>query len=85
MVEAIIDGQIARHRGLLEAGGQTVTVVEQRVKAADDQMRHGQAGEIGKDRCRAPVGLLVRPFEIGLPDPAHLGLRQPGALTEALP
>src|SRR5437870_5375804 len=36
VVEAVIDGQIAPHSGLLEAGSQTMAVVEQRVEAADD-------------------------------------------------
>src|ERR1700730_16191814 len=85
VVEAVIDGQIAGHSGLLEARSQTMAVVEQRVEAADDQMRRRQAGEIGEDRRGAPVALRVRPFEIGFPDPALLRLRQPGTLTETLP
>src|SRR5438105_4888125 len=75
VVEAVIDGQTARHSGLLEAGSQTMAVVEQRVEAADNQMRRRQAREIGEDRHRAPVAALLRPFEIGLPYPTHLGLR----------
>src|SRR6266446_3663247 len=59
VVEAVIDGQLVGHSGFLEAGGQTVAVIEQRVEAADDQMRRRQAGEIGEDRHRATVGALV--------------------------
>ena len=85
MVDAVIDGELARHTRLFEACGQKVAVVEQRVEAADDQMRRRQARRVGEDWRRAPVAVLLRPFEIGLPDPAHLGLRQARAASEALP
>src|SRR5208282_141495 len=74
VIDALIDGELARHAGCFEAGGQGVAVVEQRVEAADDQMRRRQARKLAEKRRRAPVALLLRPLEIGLPDPPHLGL-----------
>ena len=85
VVDAVIDGERARDAGRFQRRGQALAVVLQRIEAADDQMRRRQPGEPAQDRGGAPVGLLLRRFEIGLPDPPHLGLRQTGALTEALP
>src|SRR5258708_21687477 len=62
-----------------------MTVVEKWVKAADDQMRRRQACKVGEQRRSAPVALLLRAFEIGFPDPAHLRLRQTSAAAKALP
>ena len=44
-----------------------------------------ESGEVGERRGGAPVVPLLRPYEIGLPDPAHLRLREAGAAAEALP
>ena len=48
VIEALVDLQLAGHPGRLEPRGEPMAVVEQRVEAADDQMRRRQAGEIGE-------------------------------------
>src|SRR5271165_6825631 len=48
-------------------------------------MRRGQACWFGEDWRGAPIALLLRPFEIGFPYPAHLGLREAGAAAKPLP
>jgi len=67
VVDAFIDGEIARHAGCFEARGQGMAVVEQRVEAADDQMRWRRARKVAEKRPRAPIALLLRPLKIGLP------------------
>jgi hypothetical protein len=41
VIDPLVSGQFAGHTGLLQALGEAVAVVEQRVEAADNQMRRG--------------------------------------------
>src|SRR6202040_532255 len=85
VIDALVNRQLAWHPGRLKLGGEVVAVVEQRIEAADDQMCLRDALEIGEDRGGAPILLLLRALKIGLPDPAHVGLVEPGSLAETLP